>query len=305
MKKVMLALGTAALCATVSATEGIVSSSVVGYQNKAAENASAYSWVANTFEKVDGSVVKLSDFSLSESQVPTAVTLFLLGSNGANLKDANGNSQTFVYVHPARCTTVNGWVSGWYYRALNGVNVAAAQFKLGTESEYWANDYEIPYGTGFGISRGSATTTLVFSGAVADADAEIEAKNASSYSWLGNVMPVDYKLKDLALKESQVPTAVTLFLLGSNGANLKDADGNSQTFVYVHPARCTEANGWVSGWYYRALNGTNVAAAQFKLGADSAYWANEYDIPAGAGFGISRGTATTTLVIPSPLADGE
>ena len=29
----------------------------------------------------------------------------------------------------------------------------------------------------------------------------------------------------------------------------------------------------------------------------------EYDIPAGAGFGVRRGTATTTLIIPSPLAD--
>jgi len=281
----------------------LASANIVGYQNKTADNASSYSWVANTFKKVDGGVVKLSDFSLSESQAPTAVTVFLLGANGANLKDANGNSQTFVYVHPARCTEANGWVSGWYYQNMNGVNIAAAQFKLGSQSTYWANDYEVPYGSSFGVRRGTATTTLVFSGSVSTSDAEVEAVNASSYTWLGNVMPVDYKLKDLALKESQAPTAVTLFFLGANGANLKDANGNSQTFVYVHPARCTEANGWVSGWYYQNLNGTNIAAAQFKLGSNSAYWANEYDIPAGAGFGVRRGTATTTLIIPSPLAD--
>ena len=194
-------------------------------------------------------------------------------------------------------------MSGWYYQRLNGVNVAAAQFKLGSGSTYWANDYEIPYGSSFGISRGSAATTLVFNGAVAAEDGEIEAKNASGYSWLGNVMPVDYKLKDLALKESQAPTAVTLFFLGSNGANLKDGSGNSQTFVFVHPARCTASNGWVSGWYYQRLNGTNVAAAEFKKGSESAYWANEYSVPAGCGFGISRGSATTTLVVPSPIAD--
>ena len=277
----------------------------MGYQNKAADNASGYSWIANTFEKVDGSVVQLKDFSLSESQIPTAVSLFILGSNGANLKDKDGNSQTFVYVHPARCTKANGWVSGWYYQTLNGVNVNAAQFKLGSGSTYWANEYEIPYGSSFGLSRGANATTLVFSGSVKNSDAEIAVPNASSYSWLGNVMPVDYKLQDLSLKESQIPTAVTLFILGSNGANLKDKDGNSQTFVYVHPARCTKANGWVSGWYYQTLNGVNVNAAQFKLGSGSTYWANDYEIPAGMGFGISRGANATTLVVPSPLADKE
>ena len=291
-------------CATVGFSD-VTSANVVGYQNKAAENVSSFSWIANTFEKVDGSVVQLKDFSLSESQIPTAVTLFLLGSGGANLKDKDGNDQTFVFVHPARCTVANGWVSGWYFQKLNGTNVAAAEFKKGDASAYWANEYEIPYGSSFGMRRGTATTTLVFSGAVRNSDAEVDLPNASSFSWVGNVMPVDYTLKDLSLKESQIPTAVTLFLLGSGGANLKDKDGNDQTFVFVHPARCTAANGWVSGWYFQKLNGTNVAAAEFKKGSASAYWANGYVIPAGSGFGMRRGTATTTLVVPSPLADME
>ena len=302
MKKLMVAAA-AALTATIGFS--VESSNIVGYMNKAAENANSFSWIANTFQKVGGGVVKLSDFSLSESQLPTAVSIFLLGSNGANLKDEGGNSQTFIFVHPARCTTANGWVSGWYYKTKNGTNAAAAEFKKGSESVLWANDYEIPYGSSFGVSRGSGTTTLVFSGAVAAEDGEIEAKNANSFSWLGNVMPVDYKLKDLALKESQLPTAVSLFFLGSNGANLKDEGGNSQTFIFVHPARCTAANGWVSGWYYKTKNGTNAAAAEFKKGTESVLWANEYSVPAGCGFGISRGTGTTTLVVPSPIADAE
>ena len=146
----------------------MASANIVGYQNKTADNASSFSWIANTFEKVDGSAVKLKDFSLSESQLPTAVQVFLLGSNGANLKDADGNEQTFVYVHPARCTTANGWVSGWYYQRLGGTNVAAAQFKLGSQSAYWANEYEIPAGTGFGIKRGTAVTTLIIPSPLAD-----------------------------------------------------------------------------------------------------------------------------------------
>ena len=149
---------------------GIESANVVGYQHKTAENASAYSWIANTFEKVGGGVVKLSDFSLSENQLPTAVSIFLLGSNGANLKDEGGNSQTFIFVHPARCTAANGWVSGWYYKTKNGTNAVAAEFKKGSESVLWANEYSVPAGCGFGISRGTGTTTLVVPSPIADAE---------------------------------------------------------------------------------------------------------------------------------------
>ena len=111
------------------------------------------------------------------------------------------------------------------------------------------------------------------------------------------------KLSDLAIAESQLPTAVNLYLLSSTGATAVDSDGRQQKFVFVHPARCTTANGWVSGWYYATLNGTNIAAAQFKLGSSSAYWANNVAIPAGQGFGIYKGNITVTLNVPSPLAD--
>ena len=271
--------------------------------NKAAENANGYTWMANTFQKVDGSVTKLSDFSLSESQAPTAVKLYLLNAAGATLKDKDGKEQSFVFVHPARCTAANGWVTGWYHLTLNGTNIKAAEFKLGSTSAYWANDKEIPYGQGFGINRGSADTTIVFSGAVANEDKPVAAVNANGYSWMGNVMPVDYKLKDLSLVESQAPTAVKLYKLNAAGATLKDESGREQAFVFVHPVRCTEANGWVTGWYYLTLNGVNIKAAEFKLGSTSTYWANDIEIKAGEGFGINRGSAATTLYIPSPLVD--
>ena len=271
--------------------------------NKAAGNASGYTWMANTFENVGGGVTKLKEFSLSESQAPTGVRLYLLDKVGATLID-DGKQQVFVYVHPARCTQANGWISGWYYFTLNGINVAAAQFKLGSESAYWANEVEIPYGQGFGLYRGTGTTTIVFSGAVSDSDANISAVNASGYTWSGNVMPSEVTLSDLSLVESQAPTGVRLYKLDKVGAT-SIVDGKQQVFVYVHPARCTQANGWISGWYYFTLNGTNVAAAQFKLGSESAYWANDIVIKAGEGFGVYRGTGTTTLVVPSPLADKE
>ena len=248
-------------------------------------------------------MTKLSDFAISESQLPTAINLYLLSKLGATEEDAQGRKQKFVFVHPARCTAANGWVSGWYFAALNGTNVAAAQFKLGSASTYWANDIEIPYGQGFGIFRTTVAATLVFSGAVAAEDKDISAVNASGYTWMGNVMPVAYKLKDFSINESQLPTAINFYLLSKLGATEEDAQGRKQKFVFVHPARCTVANGWVSGWYFAALNGTNVAAAEFKKGSSSAYWANEIEIPAGQGFGIFRTTVAATLKVPSPLVD--
>ena len=50
--------------------------------NKAAE-ASGYTWVANTFEKVDGSVTKLCDLAFDPAPTPTAVKLYKLNKNGA------------------------------------------------------------------------------------------------------------------------------------------------------------------------------------------------------------------------------
>jgi hypothetical protein len=145
----------------------LASANIVGYQNKTAD-ANGYTWMVNTFQKVDGSTTKLSDLAIAESQLPTAVNLYLLSSTGATAVDSDGRQQKFVFVHPARCTTANGWISGWYYATLNGTNIAAAQFKLGSSSAYWANNVAIPAGQGFGIYKGNITVTLNVPSPLAD-----------------------------------------------------------------------------------------------------------------------------------------
>ena len=269
--------------------------------DKAADNANSYTWMANTFKKVDGSVVKLKDFSVKEAQAPVAVKLYFLNNNGATKPDAEGRDG-FVFVHPGMCTEVNGWKTGWYAFRLNGAQVNAAEWKKGSESAFWANEVEVPYGQGFGINRMAAATSIVFSGQVSMEDAKIDIPNANSYTWTGNVMPVDLKLKDLSIKEAQAPVAVKLYFLNNNGATKPDAEGRDG-FVFVHPGMCTEVNGWKTGWYAFRMNGVQVNAAEWKKGSESAFWANEVDIPAGQGFGINRMAATTTLIVPSPLAD--
>ena len=261
---------------------------------------SGYTWVANTFEKVDGSVTKLSDLAFEPAPAPTAVKLYLLSKSGAT-EEIDGKKQIFIYVGPAKCTKNNGWIPGWYYFTLNGTQVAAAQFKLGSESAYWANNVELPYGQGFGINKTTATVSIVFSGSVANEDKPIPATN-SGYTWMGNVMPTDMKLSDLAFDPAPAPTAVKHYKLSKTGAT-EEIDGKKQIFIYVGPAKCTKANGWIPGWYYFTLNGTQVAVAQFKLGSESAYWANDVEIKAGEGFGINKTTATVSLIVPSPLVD--
>jgi len=274
------------LCATVSFAE-LASANIVGYMDKAADNASGYTWMANTFQKVDGTVTKLSDLSFKENLAPTAAKLYLLDKAGATLVDANGKKCIYVYLNPTKAGTRA--VPGWYYDGT------ASNAMTGENSEGWANDVEIPYGQGFGIQRSTTAATLVFSGSVAAEDQEIEAKNASGYTWMGNVMPTDLTLADLSFKENLAPTAAKLYLLDKAGATLVDENGKKCIYVYLNPTKAgTRA---VPGWYF---DGT---ASNAMTGETSPGWANNVSIKAGQGFGIQRSTTAATLVIPSPLVD--
>ena len=167
----------------------------VGFQKRDSETANGTAWFANTFKKVDGSVIKLSDMALNEDQAQNNVHVKFYDKDGAVAIDNQGRKQDFIYVNPLRPAVASqGWIPGWYYFTLNGSNVNATQFKLGNQSAYWAGSVELPYGQGFGLSRAAAASSITFSGAVADEDQPLSAVNANGTSWLGNVMPVGYKL---------------------------------------------------------------------------------------------------------------
>ena len=243
--------------------------------------------MVNTFEKVDGSTVKLSDFTIKENLNPTGAMLYLLDKAGATLIDKNGKKCVYVYLNPTKAGTRA--VPGWYYDGT------ASKDMQGPGSAGWCNDVEIPYGAGFGLFRGTTAATLVFSGAVAQKDAELIASNASGYTWMGNVMPVDMTLADLAIKENLNPTGAMLYLLDKGGATLVDENGKKCVYVYLNPTKAgTRA---VPGWYF---DGT---ASKDMQGPGSAGWCNDVVIKAGQGFGLFRGTTSATLIVPSPLVD--
>ena len=64
--------------------------------DKEASNANGYTWMANTFQKVDGTDTKLSDLSFKENLAPSAAKLYLLSKTGATLVDENGNENPLI-----------------------------------------------------------------------------------------------------------------------------------------------------------------------------------------------------------------
>lgn len=114
--------------------------------------AGGYTWLANTFKTVDGSTVKLKNFSIIDAYAPSVVKIYLMNEEGATLvKDSK--LQIFRYVHPDKCTTKNLWLPGWYYDELNGTAVSATEYKKGSESDYWAGEVDIPAGQGLAILK--------------------------------------------------------------------------------------------------------------------------------------------------------
>ena len=255
--------------------------------DKVADNVSGYTWMVNTFQKIDGTTLKLSDLSIKENLNPTVARLYLLSKTGATLLDEGGNKCVYVYLNPAKAT--GGKVAGWYRDGT------ASSAMTGPGSAGWCNDVEIPYGQGFGIFRTTTSATLIFSGTVANEDAELVASNVSGYTWMGNVMPVDMTLADLSIKENLNPTVARLYLLSKTGATLLDEGGNKCVYVYLNPAKAT--GGKVAGWY---RDGT---ASSAMTGPGSAGWCNDVIIKAGQGFGLFRTTTSATLIVPSPLVD--
>ena len=271
-----------------------------------------------TFQKVDGTGMVLSDFAFDEVQSQGANKIIFSNPNGAQLKVPQTADPTkmdaveFYYVHPGWCTdTRSEWIPGWYWAKKDGVSANAAQFKLGSSSSLWAGDYPVPYGTQIGVYRTSNNSaTLTFNGAVAPADQEIVATEAKGRFWTGNVMPVDYTLKDFSFTEIQSQGANKIIFSNPNGAQLKVPQTADPTkmdaveFYYVHPGWCTDTRSeWIPGWYWVKKDGVSANAAQFKLGSSSSLWAGDYPIPAGQGFGIYRTSNNpATLKVPSPIA---
>ena len=109
--------------------------------------------MVNTFQKIDGTTLKLSDLSIKENLNPTVARLYLLSKTGATLLDEGGNKCVYVYLNPAKAT--GGKVAGWYRDGT------ASSAMTGPGSAGWCNDVIIKAGQGFGLFRTTTSATLI------------------------------------------------------------------------------------------------------------------------------------------------
>ena len=273
-KKMIAALVLAGTTAVTA--EGIVSSSIVGYQNKGFEN-TGYNIAGNTFltigkaadEMTLGDLVPNEDFVASSIQFMTA--------GGANVKTTfKGKTVTAKYIYwTADDDPEEG--AGWYLSADG-------------DGEVNQNSVALPMGSGFLVSRlgSEADANLVFSGEVNSQPVTPSLPN-SGYNLVGNCCPKDLTLGDITPNEDFVASSIQFMTAG--GANVKTTfKGKTVTAKYVY---------WTSeddpeegpGWY---------------LSADGDGEVNQNDlisIPAGGGFLVSRlgSEADATVTIPSAL----
>lgn len=243
----------------------IQSTNIVGYQDKELEGNAHFNFVVPTFEKVDGTTLHLSDIKLSYvNPDQTSQNIWTLTLGGAT-------KQAYYYVTEA---VANDWgedpkeVVGWY-----------------TDSDCLipADDIEIPYGQGFAIVSGAATTKAVFAGSVHQGEGAIDIAGGAVFNFTGNCLPAGCTLNDLALVyEVADQTSQNIWTLTMGGAT-------KQAYYYVNEA---VAKDWgedpadVVGWY---------------TDSDCLIPADNFELPAGQGVAIVS-ARPIQLLVPAAIS---
>ena len=273
-RKTIAAIAVAA--STVAMADGIVSSSVVGYQNKATETAQM-NWTCNTFKPVGDATLTLGDIKVTDGFVNSAITFL----------QPNGLTKT-VYSEDLGKTVREQYVywfaedepeegEGWY-------------FMQDDDGEYNQNSRVIALGEGYYV-QGTISEigeSLVFSGEVPGAT-PLEITSAQM-NWFGNCSPTKITLGDITVSEDFVNSAIT-FLQPSGLTMTVYSDDLEKTvreqYVYWFAEDEPEQG---AGWY-------------FMQDDDGEYNQNAREIEAGAGFYV-QGTISEigeSIVIPSAL----
>ena len=154
MKKLMFAAAVAAI-STATLADGIVSSSVVGYQNKALKGGAAYNLTVATFQTVgkELSAMTLGDIGASDDWITGNDEIKTLLANGAVDK-------AYTYV-PAALAAEANCPAGWYLTAD-----VLDDSKIEKLSDYCQNDVAVSAGEAFIVLVGSASTTITIPSAL-------------------------------------------------------------------------------------------------------------------------------------------
>ena len=187
MKKTMMAV--AALSAAVAFASDIVSSDIVGYQNKTvnSEAVGGYTWTLATMPSVG---VELDALTLSSWKItPPAGGLVSEYSVLLTVFDTAGQiDNSYVYLDEVQ-GTMFGVEPGWY--TFDSVALWAPES---------AADVVIPFGEGVQIGS-DCGATVTFAGEVVNTakSFDINGEAAGGFTWTGNCTPVDLTLADFAI----------------------------------------------------------------------------------------------------------
>ena len=275
MKKLMFAAAVAALSTATIAD--VVSSSVVGYQNKGLNAGYAFNLTVATFQAVgkDADEMTLGDITASEDWQTGTDEIKTLKANGAVDK-------AYTYVTKALAEEA-GIPQGWYL--TDDINDDA---KAETIDQYLQNDAVLPLGNGLLVLVGLSTTTLTYAGQVLEADQPISLNAGYAFNITGNISPANITLGDITGSEDWQTGTDELKTLKSNGAVDK-------AYTFVTTALATEA-GIPAGWYL-----TDDINDDSKAETIADYLQNNVAVSAGEAFIVLVGLPTTTITIPSAL----
>lgn len=259
---------TAAVIGTVAMADGIVSSSVVGYQNLELDT-TGRNFIGATFLPISSSMT-LGDVSVNDKFVPISDTLYTINGYG-------GVAASYYYVD-AETAEAFGGSAGWYLDS--DIDNWDGESELVSQ-----NNVTLSVGQMVCVSASEAEAAIVFAGAVADEDVTL-VLDTTARNFLVNCTPVNITLGDITVNDKFVPISDTLYTMNGYG-------GVAASYYYVD-AETAEAFGGSAGWYLDSdidnWDGESTIVSR-----------NDVEIAAGQGFVASASEAGAGVIIPSAL----
>ena len=269
----MFAAAVAAISTATLAADSTVSSSVVGYQNKALKGNAAFNLTVATFKVVgkDASAMTLGDIKPSADWMGGSDEILILSNNGAV-------SARYTYMNAADATAW-GFTEGWYF--TDDYNDSSLDL-----TELNKNSTLLPLGNGVVVLAGLPTTTVTYAGEVLAEDQPITLKGNAAFNVTGNISPADITLGDIVPSAGWMGGSDEILLLSDNGAV-------AARYTFMNAADAASW-GFTPGWYFTDdYNDSSLDLTELNK--------NSTQVKAGEGFVVLVGLPTTTITIPSAL----
>ena len=182
MKKSMIALGAATLCAAVSFAD-VQSANIVGYAQTTPENAAGYSFIIPTFKDV---AAKTATYDLQNIK--------LVGAYG------DGGTDAIIVYNEFAALTGDFYYWGTVEDSAGDMEYAVDGWYNGMYGDELVENITLPLGTGLylNLSSYSSGAKVQYSGEVYQNQLEQDIPNAG-YNMIGNSTPVPVDLQDIKL----------------------------------------------------------------------------------------------------------